>query len=121
MYTYRLRTLTPQRSSRTLLLLCALTATTALFTASAAGQSVPEAGRNTATEKAILRMKAERNDAVLMPNRSPLVTFRILFLTGAAYDPKGKEGLAALTASMLANGGSRTLPYDQIVAAIEQR
>jgi zinc protease len=55
---------------------------------------------------------------VLMPNRSPLITFRILFQTGAAYDPKGKEGVAALTASMLANGGSRALPYDQIVKAM---
>jgi zinc protease len=55
---------------------------------------------------------------VLMPNRSPLITFRILFQTGAAYDPNGKEGVAALTASMLANGGSRALPYDQIVKAM---
>src|SRR5882724_959047 len=118
MYIDRLRTLIPQFSSRSLLLLCALTAPVAPLTLTVAGQTVPEGGRNTANEEAISRMKAERNYAVLMPNRSPLVTFRILFLTGAAYDPKGKEGLAALTASMLANGGSRTLSYDQIVAAM---
>ncbi len=53
--------------------------------------------------------------ALLLPNRSPLVTFRILFLTGAASDPKGKEGVAALTAAMLAKGGTRSLTYDQIV------
>ncbi|HEX8073108.1 MAG TPA: pitrilysin family protein [Pyrinomonadaceae bacterium] len=54
---------------------------------------------------------------VLLPNRSPLVTFRILFMTGAADDPPGKEGLANLTAAMLAQGGSRRLAYDQIIEA----
>jgi zinc protease len=52
--------------------------------------------------------------SVLQPNRSPLVTFRILFMTGSASDPEGKEGVAALTAAMLAEGGSRKLSYDQI-------
>lgn len=55
---------------------------------------------------------------VLLPNRSPLVTFRLLFLTGAASDPKGKEGVAALTAAMLAQGGTRTMTYEQIVEAM---
>ena len=31
-------------------------------------------------------------------NESPLISFRILFHTGAASDPAGKEGVAALTA-----------------------
>jgi zinc protease len=56
--------------------------------------------------------------AVLQPNRSPLVTFRILFTTGAAFDPAGKEGVAALTAAMIAKGGTRALSYDQIVEAM---
>jgi len=55
--------------------------------------------------------------SVLEPNRSPLVTFRILFMTGSASDPKGKEGVAALTAAMLAEGGSRQMSYDQITNA----
>src|SRR5712691_2585477 len=55
---------------------------------------------------------------VLLPGTSPLITFRILFTTGAAYDPPGKEGLASLTASMLAQGGTRSLSYDQIVQAL---
>jgi zinc protease len=55
--------------------------------------------------------------SVLQPNRSPLVTFRILFMTGSASDPKGKEGVAALTAALLAKGGSRTMSYDQITEA----
>ncbi|HEY9403225.1 MAG TPA: hypothetical protein VIQ24_11065, partial [Pyrinomonadaceae bacterium] len=32
------------------------------------------------------------DSAVLLPNRSPLITFRILFMTGSADDPAGKEG-----------------------------
>jgi zinc protease len=55
---------------------------------------------------------------VLLPGTSPLVTFRILFTTGSAFDPPGKEGLAALTASMLAEGGTSSMAYDQIVQAL---
>jgi zinc protease len=54
----------------------------------------------------------------LLPNRSPLVTFRFQFMSGAAADPEGKEGVAALTAAMLAQGGSRTMTYEQIVEAM---
>ncbi len=52
---------------------------------------------------------------VLLPNKSPLITFRILFTSGSAYDPHGKEGVASLTAAMLAHGGTKQLSYDQIV------
>ncbi len=52
--------------------------------------------------------------SVLQPNRSPLVSFRILLMTGAASDPKGKEGVAALTAAMLSEGGTRALTKQQI-------
>src|SRR3989442_2044086 len=55
---------------------------------------------------------------VLLPGTSPLVTFRILFTTGSAFDPPGKEGLAAITASMLAEGGSRSMTYDQILQTL---
>ena len=56
--------------------------------------------------------------SVLLPGTSPLVTFRILVTTGSAFDPPGKEGLAGLTASMLAQGGTRGMSYDQIVQAL---
>src|SRR5947208_5666787 len=56
--------------------------------------------------------------AVLLPGTSALVTFRILFMTGSAFDPPGKEGVAALAASMLAQGGTRLISYDQIVQAM---
>lgn len=57
-------------------------------------------------------------ETVTLPSGSPLVTFRILFRTGAASDPAGQEGVAALTAAMLAQGGSREMSYDQIVHAL---
>jgi zinc protease len=63
------------------------------------------------------KAKQERIAAVLQPSRSPIISFRILFNTGAAEDPKGKEGLAALTAAMLAAAGSRELEYERIVEA----
>ena len=56
--------------------------------------------------------------SVLQPSQSPLVSFRLLFMTGAASDPDGKEGAASLTAAMLAQGGSRTRAYNEIVEAM---
>ena len=67
-----------------------------------------------ATSRRNPNMNSADNNAVLLPNRSPLVSFRILFMTGSAADPKGKEGLASLTAAMLAEGGSRTKTYSDI-------
>lgn len=55
--------------------------------------------------------------SVLEPSQSPLVSFRLLFMTGAASDPAGKEGVAALTAALLSEGGSRAMPYEQITGA----
>ena len=54
---------------------------------------------------------------VLLPTRAPLISFRILFMTGSADDPPAKEGVASLTAAMLAQGGSRRMTYEQIVEA----
>jgi len=88
-----------RRSKRALLL--------ALVIASSVIAPIAEAGK-AASPMAI----------VSLPNSSPLVSFRLLFNVGSASDPKGKEGLAALTASMLAGGGSRDMTYEQIVSAM---
>jgi zinc protease len=56
--------------------------------------------------------------SVLLPNSSPLVSFRLLFNVGSASDPRGKEGVAAVTASMISDGGSRMMSYEQIVQAM---
>ena len=55
---------------------------------------------------------------VAQPSRSPLVDFRIVFLTGAAYDPADKPGLAGLTAAQIAGGGTRELSYKQVLDAM---
>jgi zinc protease len=46
---------------------------------------------------------------------SPLIALRFVFRTGSQDDPKGKEGLAALTAAMVAKGGTRELSYDELL------
>src|SRR5262249_1957621 len=48
---------------------------------------------------------------------SPLVAFRAVLRAGSQNDPPGKEGLAALTAAMVAEGGTKSLTYDQVLAA----
>ncbi|HWF10942.1 MAG TPA: pitrilysin family protein, partial [Bryobacteraceae bacterium] len=55
---------------------------------------------------------------VELPGKSPLVTLRIVFTTGAASDPADKPGLAHLTAEMLGDGGTKGLTYKQIVDAM---
>ena len=55
---------------------------------------------------------------VQLPGKSPLVTFRLVFTTGAAADPVEKPGLAELTASMIAEGGTKDMTYKQIEDAL---
>ena len=45
---------------------------------------------------------------------SPLVSFRIAFRTGSVNDPPGKNGLNALTALMIGQGGTQRLSYEEI-------
>lgn len=55
---------------------------------------------------------------VLLQSGSPLINFRILFNTGAACDPEGKEGLAQLTAAMITDAGSKFMKYKDIQEAL---
>jgi zinc protease len=48
----------------------------------------------------------------------PQLRIKLLFDVGSAYDPPGKEGLAALTASMIAEAGSKSLRIDEISKAL---
>jgi zinc protease len=48
---------------------------------------------------------------------NPLVALRVVLLAGSQSDPPGKEGLAALTAAMVAEGGTKSLSYDQLLDA----
>lgn len=49
---------------------------------------------------------------------SPLVDVSFLFNTGPAHDPEDKKGLAALTALMIASGGSESMRYSEIQKAL---
>jgi len=48
----------------------------------------------------------------------PNVMMKFLFTTGSAADPKGKEGLAQLAASMITEAGSKDLRIDEINKAL---
>ena len=52
---------------------------------------------------------------VLQKNDSPLIAFRILYLTGSADDPAGKEGVASLTASMISEAGTQKNEYQKVL------
>jgi zinc protease len=56
---------------------------------------------------------------VLMPSETnPLCALRVFFRVGSVDDPKGKEGLAALTAAMLGKGGTRARGYAEVLDAL---
>ena len=48
----------------------------------------------------------------------PNVSVQVWVKVGTMNDPPGKEGLALLTATMLAEGGTEKLPYDKILQAL---
>ncbi len=57
-------------------------------------------------------------EELIQASASPLVDLRFRFMTGPADDPAGKEGLATLTANMVADAGSRSMPYADIQRAL---
>ncbi|MCX7554430.1 pitrilysin family protein [Marinicella sp. S1101] len=62
--------------------------------------------------------KEARYQITDMSNSSDIVDVNFLFNTGPAQDPIGKKGLAALTASMLTNGGSASKSIKEIQKAM---
>ncbi|WP_044890723.1 M16 family metallopeptidase [Myxococcus hansupus] len=55
---------------------------------------------------------------VLARPDTPIVSFRLVFHTGSVDDPKGKEGLTALTAQLMAEGGTQKLSAAQLLEAL---
>jgi zinc protease len=55
---------------------------------------------------------------VMLKSPLPQINFKLLFAVGSAQDPKGKEGLAALSAAMLAEAGSKAQKYDELKKAL---
>ena len=57
--------------------------------------------------------------SVKLPSpENPLVSIRLLFRVGSADDPKGKEGLASLTAAMLGEGGTKRRTWAEVLDAL---
>ena len=46
------------------------------------------------------------------------MSIRLMFAAGSADDPAGCEGLAALTGALLAEGGTRAVTYEQLLAEL---
>ncbi|MEA2563650.1 MAG: zinc protease [Acidobacteriota bacterium] len=55
---------------------------------------------------------------VAQPSESPLVAIRLMFDVGSIHDPKGKEGLSALTASMVGESGTQKRSYTELLEAL---
>ncbi|MGX4644175.1 M16 family metallopeptidase [Massilia sp. SYSU DXS3249] len=78
------------------------------------------AGIETLPKLAALAPKAgeAKFDVLVQKSALPQVRFKLLFAAGSAHDPKGKEGLAALTAAMVASSGSQGRKIDEVTKAL---
>ncbi|MBW2261698.1 MAG: insulinase family protein [Deltaproteobacteria bacterium] len=56
-----------------------------------------------------------RVEVLMIPSKVDAVDFRILFSTGSVDDPEGKEGLTALTAGLMAEGGTASHTYPELL------
>ena len=57
-------------------------------------------------------------EPLLQRSKLPQLNVKLLFKVGSAHDPKGKEGLAALAAEMIADAGSQAMTIDEIKKAL---
>ncbi len=55
---------------------------------------------------------------VVQKSVTPQLDIKLLFAAGSAADPAGKEGLAFLSAAMIAEAGSKAMTIDEINAAL---
>ena len=60
------------------------------------------------------RNTAAATNMLVQKSALPQIRFKLLFIAGSAQDPQGKEGLAALTAAMVARAGSKDRKIDEI-------
>ena len=61
---------------------------------------------------------AAGRELVRIESPLPQVVVKLLFPVGSAHDPKGKEGLALLAGSMVAEAGSKEMRIDEISRAL---
>ena len=77
----------------------------------------PEGGSYNVGAKAGSYNEAANSIIALPEPNSPFVAFNIWIKSGSASDPKGKEGLASLTASLLSGGATK---QDTLEAILER-
>jgi len=65
------------------------------------------------TDQSLSVVNSETSVAMRMPN-SPVVNFRVSFRVGSINDPQEKNGLNALTALMIGQGGSDTFSFEEL-------
>lgn len=53
-------------------------------------------------------------DILVQKTELPQLNVKLVFDAGSAHDPEGKEGLAALSASMIVDAGSKSMTIDEI-------
>jgi zinc protease len=58
---------------------------------------------------------SDENLVLLPVAKDPTISFRLLFMAGSQNDPAGKEGLAAITASMLTDAATLHNSYEQVL------
>ncbi|MFN0205439.1 MAG: M16 family metallopeptidase [Planctomycetota bacterium] len=86
--------------------------TAAILTSKVEGQ-----GESTANGEA--KPAAPVHNIILMPvAEDPNVAFKLWFKAGTQNEPKGKAGLASLTAAMLTEAGTKQLRYDEILSKL---
>jgi len=85
------------------------------MTAATAGSAAAQ-GSAAAAPPAAAGGPADAPEIVALPSpSSPLVAIRLLFRAGSIDDPPGKEGLAGLTALMVAEASTAKRPYSQLL------
>ena len=86
----------------------------AAVTALAVGIGLAASDEGRTMTKTTTRKPGEIATSLLPSPQSPLVEFRVQFHVGSIEDPKGREGLNALTAMMIGEGGTQSLTYREV-------
>lgn len=79
---------------------------------------VPPPPKNEPVEIRPLQTPAPMTVVLQPVANKPIVSFRVVFHAGSIDDPAGKEGLTALTAELMASGGTKKLSSSELLDAL---
>jgi len=92
---------------------CMLAALLGVTPAAPAGAARPKENQPMKSTSKPVVGETLRTSLLPVPS-SPLVAFRIQYRSGSINDPPGKEGLNALTAMIIGQGGTKELTYREV-------